>query len=150
MYKTEIIAFRKTVSQETEPEQTAETESIQSSEPEDTQTETDTDEKKEVADVESETDSGDGESSPESETETPVTEHSSGGSEPAAQGEQVYTVDLENLEELTAETNMLIAEHNEVLSDIHTGILVLAALLGMLLGMFAVNIFGVAMNHNHK
>lgn len=83
------------------------------------------------------------------ETEASESDQSNEVSESASQPEQTVITDFGNLEELTAETNTLLLEQNELLKSTDASLTVIVVLLGFLLGMLAVVIFGGAMNHDH-
>ncbi|MBD5531705.1 MAG: hypothetical protein HDQ98_05815 [Lachnospiraceae bacterium] len=136
MDETEVLQEEQT-EQESEQELTTESEPEQESEQttEAGETQAEADNRKEID---------------EAETDTPETGQSNGVPESATQTEQVVIADFGNLEELTAETNALLVEQNALLANIHDGIVSTNAILGFLLGMLAVVIFGGAMNHDHK
>ncbi len=71
-------------------------------------------------------------------------------SKSASQPETTVIADFGNLEELTAETNTLLADQNELLTTAVNSFTVIAVLLGMIAGLLAVVIFGGAMNHDHN
>lgn len=83
------------------------------------------------------------------ETEAPDSVHSTNAPESASQPETTVIADFGNLEELTAETNTLLTEQNELLKTASESLIVVSVLLGVILGMLAVVIFGGAMNHDH-
>lgn len=138
MYETQIIEIASYI---TESEQEEQTEQELEQEQEDVQT-PETEETQAEADNRKESD--------ESETDASETGQPNGVSESATQTEQVVIADFGNIEELTAETNALLVEQNELLVNLHGGIITLNSLFGFLLGMLAVVIFGGAMNHDHK
>lgn len=129
MDETEVIKEEQTESEQ-ELDATPDTE--------ETQVESDTDE--DTAETKTE----------EPETEKSETGQSDGSSEPVTRTETVIVSDFGEIEELIQETNTLLVEQNELLGSVNSNFVVVATLLGMLLGMLAVVIFGGAMKRDSK
>lgn len=129
MDETEVIKEEQTESEQ-ELDTTLETE----------ETQVEADNEEETAETEAE----------EPETEESETGQSDGSSEPVTRTETVIVSDFGEIEELIQETNVLLVEHNELLESVNSNFVVVSTLLGMLLGMLAIVIFGGAMNHGHN